>query len=198
MITYNCVIIEVDSDYNNEKEISEGLSIVVNTTIESVEHINRRARVVSAPEFTILKEGDEVIIHHNICRLRNGVNGKKVYSNYHLEDNKYYVPLTEIFMYKRGEENWKAISPYCFVKPIKDETVKQTSSLEVIDSSDTHKGYVRNQGIMAYPNEFLESQGINVGDKIYFSDDSEYEFMIDNELYYKMSSNDILGKYEGT
>lgn len=195
MITYNCIIIEVDSDYNNEKEISENLSIVVNTTIESVEHINRRARVISAPEFTILKEGDEVIVHHNICRLRNGIHGEKVYSNYHLEGNRYFVPLTEVFMYKR-DNDWKAIYPYCFVKPIKDETVKQISSLEVIDSSDTHEGYVKNHGIMVYPNEFLEKEGIKSGDKIVFSNDSEYSFIIDNEMYYKMGVNDILGKIE--
>lgn len=193
MKSFNYIIVEVDSDYNNEVKIAENLSVVVNSTIESVEHINRVAKVISAPSFTILEEGDEVIIHHNICRLRNGVSGEQTKSNYHLEDNKYFVPLTEVFMYKR-EGVWKAISPYCFVKPIKSEEIK--SDLVVIDSSDTHKGMQKNIGIMSYPNPWLESQDINSGDTIAFSDDSEYEFKIDGEVYYKMSNNDILGKIE--
>ena len=78
MTTPYYVIVETDSAYNNEKKITEDISIVVNTTIESVEHINRKGKVIASPSFTILKEGDEVILHHNIFRLRNGVKGEKV------------------------------------------------------------------------------------------------------------------------
>lgn len=195
MQTFNYVIIEVEEDYNNEKKLSENCSIIVNNTIESVEYINRKAKVISAPSFTILQEGDEVIIHHNICRLRNGIKGEVVKSNYFIEDKKYFVPLTEIFMYKRDGGDWKSISPYCFVKPIKDDT-KISNVLDVIDTSDKHKGMIKNTGIMMYSNEYLESNDIKKGDTVIFSDYSEYEFLIDDEIYYKMCNNDILGKIE--
>lgn len=195
MESFNYIIVEVESDYNNEKRITDDISIVVNTTIESVEHINRKAKVISAPDFTILKSGDEVIIHHNICRLRNGVKGKMVNSDFWIEDKKYFVPLTEVFMYKRGDDDWKAIAPYCFVEPIKYED-NSNSLIKLIDTSETHKGMIRNIGFMRYSNQILNDYNINDGDLIAFSDNSEYEFIIDNKLYYKMSVKDILGKIE--
>lgn len=193
MKVLNFIIVEVEEAYNNEIELNSGVKLTVNTTIESVEHINRVAKVVSAPEFTILQEGDEVIIHHNICRLRNGVKGEKVYSNYHLEGNKYFVPLTEVFMYRR-DSDWISIDPYCFVKPIKIEG-QESSFIYIPDEfKEGHKGNERHVGILEYPNKQLIEEGYKKGDKIIFSKNSEYEFNIDGTIMYKMSSKDILAK----
>ena len=101
MKSINYLIVELDKAYENEVEVSTGEKVIVNSTIEDVSFINRKARVVSAPEFTILQKGDEVIVHHNIFRLRNDVKGVVAPSNYDIGDNKYIVPLTEVFMYKR-------------------------------------------------------------------------------------------------
>lgn len=188
-MTLNYIIIEVDEAYVNEVN-----GIVVNNTIESVAHINRVARVVDAPEFTILKKGDQVVVHHNILRLRNGLRGKLLKSNYHFEGNKYFVPLTEVFMYKRGDEDWNAIRPYTFVKPIPQEDVKVGRFIINPTESNSHKGNVKLQGIMVYPNDELIAKGINAGDRVVFSEWSEYEFNIDGEILYKMSSKDILAK----
>lgn len=195
MGSINYVIIEAEQAYNNEIEISNGNTLVVNTTIESIEHINRIGKVIDAPEFTILEKGDEVIVHHNIMRLRNGVHGVQVESNFHIEDNKYFVPLTEVFMYRRNGGEWKAIDPFCFVKPIKQDKKEKIGSLLLPENSTegTHKGMVKNQGIMMYPNKELEELGVVKGTRVIFSDYSEYEFMIDGELFYKMSTKDIIG-----
>lgn len=192
------IIIESEQAYNNEKEIAEGVKIVVNTTIESVENINRIGKVIAAPEFTILKEGDEVIVHHNIMRLRNGTSGKMVKSNFNIEGNKYFVPLTEVFMYRRNGGEWNAISPYCFVKPIRQEKEEKVNNVIIPDNvvSDTHKGMVKNHGIMVYPNDDLINQGVDKGTKIIFSNDSEYEFEIDGEIHYKMSTDDVIAIVE--
>lgn len=194
MKTHGYVIVEVDESYINEIEIGGGIKLTVNSTIESIEHINRRARVVSAPAFTVLKEGYEVIIHHNICRLRNGIKGELVRSNYHLEGNKYFVPLTEIFCYKTEESDWISIDPYVFVEPIKRE--RKEGLIVLIDDSESHKGMVRNRGKIAFGNKALEEYGFVKGDIVLFSNNSEYEFIIDGKLYYKMSTKDILGKFE--
>lgn len=194
MKAVNYMIVEVDSAYNNEKKIGD-VSLVVNSTIESVEHINRIAKVVASPEFTPIKAGDEVIIHHNICRLRNGVKGKLVQSDYHIQDNMYFVPLMEIFAYKPINGEWTALAPFCFVEPIKDET-KQIGSILVQNSGDVHKGMLVRQGIIQYTNPELEEYGVIKGDHISFSADSEYEFVIDGKVYYRMKTTDILGKFE--
>lgn len=194
MKTLNYMIVEVDSAYNNEKKIGD-VSLVVNSTIESVEHINRIAKVVASPEFTPIKAGDEVIIHHNICRLRNGIKGIMVQSDFHIENNLYFVPLTEVFMYKPVGGEWTALAPFCFIQPIKDET-KKIGSIIVQNSGDTFEGNIDKQGVVKYTNPELQEYGINVGDHICFSEDSQYKFNIDGEILYRMKTSDILGKIE--
>lgn len=189
MQSVNYFIVEIDKAYNNEVELSTGNSLIINSTIESVEHINRVATIVSAPIFTVLKAGDRVVVHHNIFRLRNDVNGNVAESNFHIEGNTYFVPMTEVFLVKSVDDSdWRAMNPYCFVKPI-DKEEEQGFSLSLSEGS--YKGKQRGVGIMCYPNEDLTAQGIKIGDKVKFTENSEYEFNIDGVLYYKMSTRDI-------
>lgn len=187
MPTLNYLIVELDEAYNNEVEMSDNKSIIVNSTIESVAHISRKAKVIEAPNFVILKEGDEVIIHHNIFRLRRDVSGKIVPSNYYLEDNMYFVPLTEVFMYKRDSE-WVSLEPYVFIKPI---PLREEGEV-LLNIKKEHKGREHQKGIISFNNKELVRQGVKVGDEVSFSKNSEYEFEIDGEVYYKMKTSDIL------
>ena len=188
MRTVNYLIVELDEAYDNEVQVSTGDSVIVNSTIENVSHINRVATVLAAPDYTILKTGDKVVCHHNIFRLRNDVNGKVVPSNFNIEDNQYFVPLTEVFMYKR-DSDWIAINPYCFVEPIK--VVKSDLKFD-ITTEEAYKGRLDRKGILRYINKDIEAQGMREGETILFSKNSEYEFNIDGKLYYKMSTRDIL------
>ena len=45
--------------------------------------------------------------------------------------------------------------------------------------------------IMAYPNDYLISHGINANDVICFKPDSEYEFTVDGEKMYRMFDHQI-------
>lgn len=194
MKTLNYVIVKVEQGYNNEVELQNGSTLVVNTTIESVEHINRTAIVESTPEGTVLQKGDEVVIHHNICRLRNGTKGEKIYSNYHLKEDLYIVPLTELFMFKREGGEWEALDPYCFVRPIKIEREEKKGSIFLPDMKQGYKGNVRNIGFLIHVNKELKEAGFKKGDKVIFSKYSEYEFNVEGEILYKMSTRDILAK----
>jgi hypothetical protein len=188
MRTVNYLIVELDEAYDNEVQVSTGDSVIVNSTIENVSHINRVATVVAAPDFTILKTGDKVVCHHNIFRLRNDVKGKVVPSNFDIGDNQYFVPLTEVFMYKR-DSDWNAISPYCFIEPI--EIINDKLKFD-ITHEEAYKGRLDKRGRLRFTNPDIEAQGMCVGDTVVFSKDSEYEFNIGGKLYYKMSTRDIL------
>jgi co-chaperonin GroES (HSP10) len=189
------LIIESEQDYNNEVELA-GTKIVVNSTIESVENINRIGTVVSSPEGTILESGDKVIVHHNIMRRKNDTKGDEIRSPFHIEDGKYFVPLDQVFAYKReGDKDWNAIDPYCFIKPIQIES-KQVGSIHIpVDAQENFKGRENGVGVIRYINRQLgEQEGLKVGDKIHFEPWSEHEFEIDGELLYKMRTSDIQAK----
>lgn len=181
MITLNNLIVEIDSEYENERE-----GIVSNLDYDNTFFITRKARVISAPASTILRQGDEVICHHNIFRKKGSVSGAIIHSSFHIEDNIYQVPLDEVFMYKR-DNSWEALSPFCFVQPVIDESFDNLSYDEKM--IETHKGFKKNHGVLTHPSPELKHLE---GKEVIFSDWSEYEFIIDGELYYKMKSNDIL------
>lgn len=187
------VIIETPTEYNNEVELSSGLKLIVNTTIESVANINRQVKVLAAPENTILEKGDMLVVHHNILRRKNNIKGEEVRSDYWMYDNIYFVPPTEIFLYKKSESEWEAPDPFVFIEPI-EKDIKTESGIFL--DTGFEKKYVDNMGYIAYINEELKSWGLKKGDKVFFKDDSEYEFNIDDRLLYRMKTSDILGLVE--
>jgi len=186
MKSTNYVIVEVEEAYNNQEEILDGEKLIVNSTIESVSHINRVATVKSAPHFTLLERGDKVIIHHNILRSKHSVSGRQVRSDFHIEDNLYFVPLTEIFMYKRGSL-WEAITPFCFVQPM---NLDQGGEL-LLGVKKDYLGREHQKGILTHPNKELIEIGCKKGSIVMFSEHSEYEFNIEGTLYYRMKTRDI-------
>lgn len=192
-LTY--LIVEAGQEYNNEVELA-GQKIVVNTTIESVENINREATVLASPEGTVLQAGDKVIIHHNIMRRKNNSSGKEIPSPFAIGDGKFFVPPNEVFAYKRGDSDWKALDPYCFVEPIKLEKVELESGILLTEKAqENFKGRENGVGIMKYSNqELMEEEEIFEGDRVHFEPWSEHEFKIDGKTYYKMKTSDILAK----
>ena len=184
------IIVKVEEAYLNNKKLNSGAEVVVNTSIEKVEYLNRQAAVVGVPEGVVIEPGDIVVMHHNITRLSYDMQGDVAKSNYYLGDGLYRVPPEEIFMYKEPEGKWSALTPHCFVKPIKKEQ-EEVSGLITPEGYDSYKNQVKNTGTVAFCAEGLDFKG---GDTIIFSEDSEYEFEIDGEVYYKMLEKDILAK----
>lgn len=188
------VLAEADEQYLNEEELKSGLTLVTNTTIESVEHVNREMTIISAPAYTVLEKGDKIIVHHNILRKQNGPRGVVMDSNYKIEGNTYFVPPTQIFLVKKPGGEWEALDPYVFVEPIKTED-KSVGSLVVKD----FEKYKQHVGKLAYVNQQLSEWGLSKGDIIAFSKDSEHEYprLDDYEVLYKMKTSDVLMKIDG-
>ena len=186
------LLVEVTNDYNNYETLSNGIEVMTNNTIESVENVNRIGKVISAPKGTKAEEGDILLFHHNICRKARGFKGKKDLSPFQLKPNVFFVPATEIFMINKGK-GWESIDPYVFVKPMPSKTIILPNGMEV--KEDDYKGTNESAGIIAFNNKFLSEQGVKEGDIIAFQEDSQHEYIIDGELYYKMQTNDILAIY---
>ena len=53
------------------------------------------------------------------------------------------------------------------------------------------EGYEENTGIVVYSNKKLKDLGVEEGSKVNFRKDSEYEFEINEEKLYRMSTKDI-------
>lgn len=190
MKSFLYVIVEVDSAYNNFIDLGEGKKLQINNSIDDVETINRVGKVVSAPSYMNCNKGDLLLFHHNICR-QSWNKGRIKVSNFCIKENFYYVPATEAMMIMRqGEEEWESLDPFVFVKPIEAGVKELPNGAKVLEQN--YKGRKNLQGIVEYPNKKLLEMGVKKGDHVWFQQDSEHEYKIKGELFYKMKTDDIL------
>ena len=177
---YNFIITPLNERYENEVKVGDK-KLIVNTSIEDHKFISKRAKVLSVPIAfnTDIKEGDEVIVHHNIFRRWYDVRGNEKNSAQYFEDDKYFCNLDQIYLYKENNQ-YKPNLNYCFVKPLVNKDNLRTQKEKPLI------------GIMKYPNSFLEDQGITKGTVVTFKPNSEFEFIVGDERLYCMKSNDIV------
>ncbi len=180
---YDFIIKPVGRRYDNEVKVGEH-TLVTNSSIESFKHVNNIAEVIETPVAfaTPIRKGDLIIIHHNVFRVFYDMKGIKKNSRSFLKDGLFFCSTDQVYLYKKAD-TWKSFGDRCFVAPVKNKDVlssEKTTSLI---------------GILKIGNSSLESSGINPGDIIGFTPNSEWEFVIDDQIMYCMKSNDIVIKY---
>lgn len=189
MKALHSVILKVDRNYNNQELIGD-IEYTVNVSIDNVISINREATIVVAPEGSDLYPGDKVVVHHNIMRENINVSDKLDKGVFYISNGYYWCPVSEVLLKKDSKGEWKTLLDFVFVKPIKEENIHLNDGLVLVP--DSHKGMKDLRGVLAITNDKLK--GVDVGDTIVFSINSEHEFIIDGELHYKCEVEDILGK----
>jgi hypothetical protein len=177
---FDFIIKPKNKRYNNTKQIGDS-ELLLNSEISDHRYVSRNGIVISIPkkENTEIKKGDEVILHHNVFRRWYDVRGVERNSRSYWKEDKYFVKLDQIFLYKRNNK-WHAPKGYCFVKPIKSNNIIEKE--------------VPFKGIIKYVDKELKD--INKEDLVGFTPGSEYEFIIDGERLYRVPTNSISIKYE--
>ena len=179
---YNFIIKPKNKRYNNTKQIGDK-ELLINSEISDYRYISRNGIVLSKPilEHGEIQKGDEVIVHHNVFRRWYDIRGNEQNSKSYYKDNKYFITLDQIFLYKRNNQ-WHAPEGYCFVKPIKSNDI-------LLNEKE-----IPLRGIIKYVDKQLDN--INKEDLVGFTPDSEYEFIVDGERLYRVPTNSISIKYE--
>ena len=178
----NFIIEPIGERYNNVKNI-DGNELLLNTELQNHNYSNRIAKVISVPEIidTDIKEGDEVIVHHNVFRRFRDIRGDEKNSRSYYKDNIYFATEDQVYAYKR-KSNWQSCKGFNFVKPI-----KETKSF----SLDKEKEGV---GVLYFKDPSLKN--LSEGDLIGFRPGAEYEFVIGKDRIYRVPTNSITIKYE--
>ena len=180
---YDFIIKPVGKRYDNEVKVGEH-TLITNSSIESFKHVNNIAEVVETPVAfaTSIRKGDLIIVHHNVFRVFYDMKGIKKNSRSFLKDDLFFCAVDQVYLYKR-KDTWKSFGDRCFVAPIKNKDLLSTDKVADLI------------GILKIGNSSLEESGINPGDIIGFTPNSEWEFVVDNQIMYCMKSNDIVIKY---
>lgn len=176
------IVSPVGGQYVNNKTI-DGIELVVNTSIENAEDVQRLGIVKSVPigYKGDVRVGDQIITQHNVFRITFDDNGIPRQSDNHIKDDLFMITHDLIYLIIRGEE---VIAPddVLFAKPI-------------INYDEWH-GYktMENIGIAKYVNENMKKQGISPGDRIAFKSYSNYEFNIFGNTYWMMKNRRVTAK----
>ena len=176
---YNFVVNPIGKRYNNIKKV-EDKELIINTEIFNHQYVNRTAKVISTPIIgdTNIKPDNEVILHHNVFRRWHNVKGEEKNSKNYFNENTYIVYPDQIFLYKQNN-SWLPPKGFCWVKPIKNQ--------DKYFNNETQK----NTGIVKYTDGTFK-----VNDLVGFTPISNYEFVIDGELLYRVYTKFITIKYE--
>ena len=177
---FGFIIEPIGSRYNNVKKIGEK-ELVLNTDIFNHKYINRKARVISAPILnnnTGVKNGDEIIVHHNVFRRWYNQAGIEKNSSSFISENTYNIYADQIYAVKR-KDTWQPLDGYIFLQPLKNNdnfsVEKEKFIGQVVYGNKTYK----KGDILGF---------VHVG--------ARYEFVIDGQRLYKVNLNQITIKYE--
>jgi len=127
-----------------------------------------------------VKVGNLLLVHHNVFKFYNDMKGRRKSGKSYFKENLFFVDDDQFFLYKQND-TWKAHGKYCFVKPIK---TKKSVLLK-------NTKYEPLQGEIKYNNKQLELLGVKNGDRVIFRPESEYEFEVEDELLYRMFTDNI-------
>ncbi len=121
-----------------------------------------------------------MIVHHNVFKFYYDMRGREKSGKSFFKEDLFIVDFEQFYLYKSSDE-WISHAHYCFVKPAKEEDyyVKKFTTEEPL------------VGTIRFINEELLNLGLNVGDKICYEPDSEYEFTVDGEKLYRMYTRNI-------
>jgi hypothetical protein len=176
---YNFVVKPIGERYNNVKKIKDK-ELILNTEIFNHKYINRKASVISTPVIgdTNIKINDDVIVHHNVFRRWHNQYGIEKNSKSYFNENTYIVQPDQIFLYKQNNK-WLSPEGFCWVKPIKNQNKYTNSNTQ------------ENVGVVKYTDGTFK-----IDDLVGFTPVSNYEFIIDGELLYRVYTKFITIKYE--
>ena len=177
---YSFLIHPKKERYDNIKKVGDK-ELILNTDISDHKFISRQAIVYETPILrnTNIIKGDEVYVHHNIFRRWYDVRGIERNSKSYFRDNLYFCEFEQIFLYKRNGM-WETTKGFTFVKPIVNEdkfSIEKEKSLT---------------GIIKYVDN---TNDFKVNEKIGFTPDSEYEFVIEGERLYRVINKEISIRY---
>ena len=176
---YNFVVKPIGKRYNNVKKVGDK-ELIINTEIFNHQYVNRRATVISKPIIgdTDIDVGSDVILHHNVFRRWHNVKGIEKNSKSYFNEDTYIVQPDQIFLYKKFWQ-WHSPKGFCWVKPIKNK--------DKYANSETQE----NVGIIKYTDGTFKKN-----DLVGFTPISNYEFVIEGELLYRVYTKFITIKYE--
>lgn len=192
MKAINEFIIEVGKAFKDT--ISHGsLELYANHITQQNELSNRFGKVINLPMAinSEIEIGAEVIIEPTVL-FKQVYRGKEQESRFLVNKQKGWYRLTPdmIILYKNPGKEWQGHNNNLFVEPIEQVEQKTASGIIIPEDKKRKDAYAT----VAYLNEKLKKEDIQVGDKICYPAENKFEFEFQGKTYLYLKNMHVLGK----
>ena len=209
-IPKNYFLVEVEKPYNDTVEVN-GVEIVLDIKWDPYKFARQYGIVYETPtwlpedlDFDV-KKGDKVYFHHHVTGAVGAVTIDQKFANESSQDFKSQNLITWIDkeniykihweqMYARVRDGeLKMLHHWNFVeqKTEDEESIKTESGIFIKPEVED----ITLHGSMLHMNDWMEEQGVKVGDEVIFSENSEYEMTIEGKKMLRMRNQDILALF---
>jgi len=209
-IPKNYFLVEVEKPYEDTVELN-GLEISLDVKWDPYTFARQYGIVHETPgwlpeglKFDV-KKGDKVYFHHHITGSVGAVTVDQKFANESSQDLKSENLITWIDKENIYKVHWQQM--YARVRKGKLKMLHHWNFVEQKtedeDSIKTKSGIfikpevedITLHGNILHMNSWLKEQGVNVGDEVIFSENSEYEMTIEGKKMLRMRNEDILALY---
>ena len=174
-------IVEVESRVN-DKILVGGKEFLLDTAFREYWNTMQMASVVSS-DMDELEPGDIVYVHHFV----NAPEQKLP-----IKGNLSFLEFNQIYCRKR-EGEMKVLANYVLVEPVTYESAgisQKSNGLRLSSKSDNER--LERVGVASLLSDNAIAEGLEVGDKILFNKNCEYEILVEGKLYYRMETRDVI------
>ena len=172
--------------------IVDGKELYMDTSYSDMEYARQYGTVLEVPNSLSfgmkldIKKGDKVYCHHFLISEENRL-------KYHEEDNVFKIRWDQIYCRVR-KGKLKMLHHWNFVEQKKEskESYVTTSGIYIKPEKEDEESY----GYIEYMNKEMKSYGVEKGDEVIFSENSEYKMEIEGKKLLRMRNLDILAKID--
>ena len=180
--------IEVEKE-TEDTMIINGQEMYRDTSYDPMKLARQYGTVYKTPirdsQDTGIQEGDKVWFHHFVATPVNAVKHAD-------KENIYQARAEQIYLINRGEE-YIPVGVWNFMEQEMKEPEQSESGIFL----ETSASEVELHGKAVILNDWMKEQGVKEGDRVMWSENSEYDMNIDGRKLLRMRNFDVLAVYEG-
>ena len=184
MVSPNSFIIRLPKKFKDEIEIA-GTKMYLDSKFDEFGNRFMGAEIVSVPSKydTGAKAGDTLYFHHHIVLNKD----------FSLGDSMYLVPFhpqgnrNNMANAYKNEDGINMLGQWVFLEPMESSLKIKSQFIELLDQEVDN-----DRGRLLFTSNDIAEEGLEVGDVVYFSKNSDYEMEVDGRKVWRMLINDLL------
>lgn len=186
-------LVRADKDLKKTLSIKghDGKFLFLDTDFGKYEHATQVGEIAStpleiSPQYLYdnqLSEGDKIIFHHFVVQPDNSIRSDG--------EELFRCDYFHIWC-KIKDEKIHPLEDFIFVEPILEPESSLWSENKLVQTK-TKREFLQNQGIVFAASKSAKIKGVKVGDKVFFTNNADYDIKIIDKLLWRMRIRNIIG-----